>query len=194
MINNLINLMPQIDKIKIHDLFPKIKNDYAVATVHRNVNVDQPQKLRQVVDILANISKHIQIVFPVHPRTKNNLVKYGLMSSLKSNKNILIIDPLDYLVFIALVKSSKLVITDSGGIQAETTYLKIPTITLRKNTEWTETVKIGSNVLCDLNEEEKIFNIVARVLAGNFKKCEIPEKWDGKVAERILNILVKNNK
>ena len=192
MINNLIDLMPKIDKIKIHKIIPNIKKDYAVVTIHRNVNVDQPQKLKQVIKILKNVSKQIQIIFPIHPRTKNNLIKYDLINILESNKNIIMIEPLDYLIFIALIKNSKFVMTDSGGIQAETTYLKIPTITLRKETEWNETITIGSNVLCNLSEKEEILEQIQQILLGKFKKSKIPKYWNDKVAKRILLDILKN--
>ncbi|VVC03409.1 UDP-N-acetylglucosamine 2-epimerase [Candidatus Bilamarchaeum dharawalense] len=191
MINTLIDVLPEITRIDTKILIPKLKNQYGVVTIHRNTNVDTKERLDLVIKLIRDVCKKIQIVMPLHPRTKQNLTKFNLMEELSNIKNLQLIDPLDYIGFMALVKNSKWVITDSGGVQSEATYLGIPTITVRENTEWTETITIGTNVLCRLEDGECIDKYVTQAMNNEFKKGRIPEMWDNKVAERILDVLTK---
>lgn len=155
---------------------------YAVVTLHRPGNVDQRQALRKIMKGLAEIQKEIQIVFPVHPRTFKQLQSHENMP------NILIIEPLGYLDFLQLMSESKLVITDSGGIQEETTILGIPCLTVRENTERPITITKGTNILVGADAD--------RILSGyreslnRVSSCTRPKFWDGKASERIIRVLL----
>ncbi len=155
-----------------------INQEYAVLTLHRPSNVDNDKNLFKCLQILIKVSKKIKIIFPIHPRTKEALSNLIPINSCK------VIDPLPYPEFIKLVKGAKFVLTDSGGIQEETTHLNIPCLTMRENTERPITIEQGSNVLVGL-DEKKILKEVDRIL-NNL----IPIKlWDGKASERICEII-----
>jgi UDP-N-acetylglucosamine 2-epimerase (non-hydrolysing) len=161
--------------------------DYLVLTLHRPSNVDQLEKLSAMLTAISTASRDIPIIFPVHPRTSKNLGRIKLQS------NIIVCEPMRYLEFMYLVKNAKGVITDSGGIQEETTYLKIPCITLRNTTERPETVAIGTNELIG-DQVERIGPSVRKLLEGQWKIGAIPQLWDGKSAERIVQILTRKYK
>lgn len=181
MIDTLINFL---EKIKDGTKAPFDK--FAVVTIHRPSNVDNPAQLRNIVASLNRISQKIPLVFPIHPRTEKQLKKIGGVGLDK--KRIAVYKPLGYLEFVSLVYQSGFVITDSGGIQEETAYLGIPCLTLRPNTERPVTVSIGTNTLMpDLKTLEKT---VDAVIKGKYKKGKIPAKWDGKASERIAKIIV----
>lgn len=188
MIDALINSKPKIQKSKILKKLNLSPKEYAVLTLHRPVNVDNPEKLKYLFDIFAKIQKKIKIVFPVHPRTRKQLkgIKYLSTYALP---NLLLVDPLGYIDFLALISQSKFVLTDSGGIQEETTFLKVPCLTLRENTERPITINQGTNTLC-YNNKNKILREVNKILKGKYKKGRIPKLWDGKTAERIVKILI----
>jgi UDP-N-acetylglucosamine 2-epimerase (non-hydrolysing) len=177
---------------------------YALLTLHRPSNVDERQSLIMILRALESISKEIPILFPVHPRTKKQLFAFGLQGQIIfhhinqgadfSSRSIHGMDPLGYLDFLKLMISAKFVLTDSGGIQEETTVLGIPCLTLRNTTERPITLTQGTNVLV-WNETEKIVKEAFKVLAGKTKEIQIPKYWDGKTAERIVRILIeKHNK
>lgn len=187
MIDSLINYLP---KIQTSQIFPKLnieKGTYSLITLHRPSNVDSKEKLKELIELLGEVSKNHKVVFPIHPRTKNNLLKYDLFKHL--NHNIITTDPLGYIDFISLIKYSNFVLTDSGGIQEEATYLGVPCVTLRNTTERPITVEVGTNYLVgeDLSQAKKYIN---EILAGNRKQSKIPDLWDGKAAERIVKILI----
>jgi len=162
--------------------------EYAVVTLHRPSNVDQHKALKRILDGLAEIQKEIKLVFPAHPRTLKNLISSGLMQRPKDLPNMLIIEPLGYLDFLKLMSESKLVITDSGGIQEETTILGIPCLTLRENTERPVTISEGTNRLVGTDTQ--------RIIAGYKESLNTPTKkvrprlWDGKAAERIVQVIL----
>jgi UDP-N-acetylglucosamine 2-epimerase (non-hydrolysing) len=157
--------------------------NYWVMTLHRPSNVDEAQKLWQLLNLISDNAGEKKIVFPVHPRTAKSLKGLGRLPD-----NILITDPLPYLEFMYLVRNAAAAITDSGGIQEETTYLGVPCITLRENTERPETVTIGSNVLCGF-DPEKMKSAFDQLNSGNWKKGQVPKLWDGKTAERIVKTI-----
>ena len=167
-----------------------ISGNYGLVTLHRPSNVDTIENLRPLVDCLHKVSQHQHLVFPVHPRTKNSLVKFNLLTSLEKNSAITMADPLGYLDFLKLIKNSSFVITDSGGIQEETTVLQIPCVTLRENTERPITVALGTNYLIGTNPT-KIFETVSKIIQGNGKKGTIPPLWDGVAGKRIIELLMK---
>ena len=157
---------------------------YGLVTLHRPSNVDDPKKLGQLFDHLFFISKKIPLVFPIHPRTRKNADHMGILSKLEQTKNLIILEPLNYVRFMNLVFNCRFALTDSGGIQEETTYLGIPCITLRPNTERPITISHGTNRLCTLDDLEETVDVV---LAEKIRlECKIP-LWDGKTAGRVVN-------
>ena len=156
---------------------------FAVVTLHRPSNVDAPDKLKELCDTLGAISKKIPLVFPVHPRTRKNIQKAGLNGSLPVGRRLLLIEPLSYRRFMNLVFNCRMAITDSGGVQEETTYLGIPCLTLRPNTERPITLTKGTNQLC---ETQDLLRRVERVLSSPEQTPPIIELWDGHAADRIV--------
>ena len=180
MIDSLVAFMPLIDKAEIRKNLNA--DDYYLVTFHRPANVDEKENLKIVADILTEISKKKKIVFPIHPRTKKRFHEFGFESAIE-NERIIITEPLGYLDFISLVKNARAVITDSGGVQEETTFLSVPCITLRTSTERPVTVTEGTNTMCEL-EVNSILQILDSIDNGTYKKGAIPKHWDGKSSER----------
>ena len=174
------------------------KKEYALLTLHRPSNVDNKKTLQEITEALVEISKKIPIIFPAHPRTQkmierfefSNFFQKHLSSHLPQMKGIYLLAPLPYLEFLHLMAKAKFILTDSGGIQEETTVLGIPCLTLRENTERPVTIKEGTNILVGTNKE-KIINESLNILNGKGKIGRIPELWDGKAANRIIEILKK---
>jgi len=165
------------------------ETDYIVMTMHRPANVDTETGLRSILELIELSTSKIKVVFPIHPRTRSNIAKFGLEDTLTTNKNLILTEPLGYLEFIQLMTHSKAILTDSGGIQEETTYLGIPCLTFRDSTERPITVTLGTNqLLADLNPK-KTFAALEDILAGHHKKGQIPPLWDGHAAERIAENL-----
>ncbi len=180
------SLLNRGKKIKINEDFSDKR--YGVLTFHRPGNVDDRINLHKLIDIWGKISEQVPLVFPVHPRTYKNIQNFGLQEFIDSFANLYFIEPLGYLQFIHLVSRSMFALTDSGGIQEETTYLNIPCLTVRPNTERPITVWEGSNKLIKTDD---IISQVKQIISGNGKKGSAPKFWDGKSAERIVNILEK---
>ncbi len=189
MIDSLIYYQPKVDRSNILEDFSLLPFSFTLVTLHRPSNVDTKESLEKLVHFLNRLSDERKVVFPIHPRTKNNLVKYSLIQSL--NHAIILTDPIGYLDFQALTKNAELVVTDSGGIQEETTYLGVQCITLRTSTERPSTVDVGTNQLIGL-DLEKAETACLDVLNGNKKSGTVPELWDGDAAERIVEILTAN--
>jgi UDP-N-acetylglucosamine 2-epimerase (non-hydrolysing) len=171
---------------------------YAVLTLHRPSNVDNKETLKNIIDAVVEISEQLPVIFPVHPRTRKNLNVFGMEKMYEfrnkgnhADKGIVLIEPVGYLDFLNLASHSKLVLSDSGGIQEETTVLGIPCITLRDNTERPATVTEGSNHIVGTSRE-KIVRESINALNSYDRKVRIPELWDGKAAERIVEIIVKD--
>lgn len=163
---------------------------YALVTLHRPSNVDEPENFLKIISAFEEIQHHLPIVFPIHPRTEKNIQRFGLEEKVKSLKNLKLLPPVGYLDFMQLTRKCKFVMTDSGGIQEETTYLGIPCITLRENTERPVTVAVGTNEIVG-TDTRKIISLSERILAGKWKTGRIPELWDGRAAERIVEVLRK---
>ena len=159
-------------------------NDYCLITLHRPSNVDSQDNIKKIVTMLNRMSEEIHILFPLHPRTQNSLKKCAIVLSDK----IKLLDPLPYIEFLGLMTKAKLVITDSGGIQEETTHLGIQCITVRNNTERPVTVELGTNHLAGTNSD-KVLSIFQQILNGKIKRGQIPSKWDGKASLRIGHII-----
>ncbi|MCK4979010.1 MAG: UDP-N-acetylglucosamine 2-epimerase (non-hydrolyzing) [Candidatus Delongbacteria bacterium] len=183
MIDSLINNIEAADNSNILETLGVDKNDFVLVTLHRPSNVDDLKNTKILIETLIEISKKLKIVFPIHPRTLKNFEKFEILKGFSDNDRIILTEPLGYLDFMKLMKESKLLLTDSGGIQEETTYLGIPCLTLRSNTERPITVMQGTNKLC---EPDKIKENVDAVLEGNQKDYKVPELWDGKPAGRIV--------
>jgi UDP-N-acetylglucosamine 2-epimerase (non-hydrolysing) len=165
------------------------ETDYIVMTMHRPANVDTETGLKAILELIELSTAKTKVVFPIHPRTRSNMAKFGLEDTLTQNKNLILTEPLGYLEFIQLMTHSKAILTDSGGIQEETTYLGIPCLTFRDSTERPITVTLGTNqLLADLNPKIT-FAALEEILAGHHKKGQIPPLWDGHAAERIAENL-----
>lgn len=167
-----------------------ISAPYGLITLHRPSNVDYAEVLRNLIDCFVTIADNLPLVFPVHPRTRNNLAKFNLLPLLEEHNNIKLLEPLGYLDFLGMIDQATLLLTDSGGIQEETTYLGVPCITLRENTERPVTISEGTNYLIG-TDTRKIIDTVSQLLEGKGKKASIPKYWDGKAGERIIKILVE---
>lgn len=188
MIDTLLKNQQKILQSKILQQLNIIPKEYALLTLHRPSNVDDINSLGNIIEALEVIQKRIKIVFPVHPRTKNRIEEFGLLNRINQMENIILTEPLGYFDFGKLVYDANFVMTDSGGIQEETTVYQIPCITIRENTERPVTVWEGTNELAGSNKE-KIIGFANQILDGNWKKGTIPELWDGKTAERIVKII-----
>lgn len=158
---------------------------YAVVTLHRPSNVDESKHLKKIIAILKKIAEKMEVVFPVHPRTQKNLKKWNI-----DGAGLMLIEPLGYIDFLKLISHADAVLTDSGGIQEETTILGVPCLTLRENTERPVTVQQGTNRVVGTNEK-KILSTVSQILSHRRKKLRPPKFWDGKAAERIAKILTQ---
>jgi UDP-N-acetylglucosamine 2-epimerase (non-hydrolysing) len=158
--------------------------------MHRPATVDTKEGLEKLLALLEEVTQQYDVVFPVHPRTVNNLKKFGLQERLENNSRIKLTEPLDYFAFQKLIKCCKFILTDSGGIQEESTFLQVPCLTLRPNTERPVTVTLGSNELLPF-DIQTIREKIKEIESGSFKKGEIPPLWDGKSTERIFEILAK---
>jgi UDP-N-acetylglucosamine 2-epimerase (non-hydrolysing) len=187
MIDTLLKNIPNLKKPIFFDEIGLKVNDYFVLTLHRPANVDGENRLKTLLGRIIEGSKGLPIIFPVHPRTTKNLQYSGISAT-----NLYIVEPLSYLEFNYLVKNSKAVIIDSGGITEETTQMQIPCITLRDNTERPETIEIGTNELIGTNPDA-IIPAFEKLFAGQWKKGGIPPLWDGKTSERIVEHLLTIN-
>jgi len=159
---------------------------YGVVTLHRPSNVDQPAVLRTIVAALLEIAEQLPLVFPIHPRSKARLAEFGLLERLSAQPAVQLIEPQPYNAFMSLVVTARLIVTDSGGLQEETTYLGIPCLTLRENTERPITVSQGTNRLIKAAE---LAGQVKAILAGRGKSGRRPALWDGRTAERAAESL-----
>ena len=162
---------------------------FTLVTLHRPSNVDAVDGLEKILTIFEKIAPHSEIVFPVHPRTTKMLAQHGLAEKAASLAGLKMVEPIGYLDFLNLMDNAQLVLTDSGGVQEETTYLGVPCLTMRDNTERPITCQIGTNVLCGL-DVGKIVRLSEAVFAGNGKKGNVPELWDGSSANRIVDVLM----
>jgi UDP-N-acetylglucosamine 2-epimerase (non-hydrolysing) len=162
--------------------------EYALLTLHRAANVDIPKTFSNILEGLITVQKHIPILFVAHPRTLKRIDQFGLQHWLDSAPNLHITKPLGYLPFLDLMMHAKMVLTDSGGIQEETTILNVPCLTIRENTERPITITEGTNTLVG-TDAKRIIAGATRILAGKYEVRQIPELWDGHAAERIVNII-----
>jgi len=183
MIDSLEMLRDKIEAMRTYEQFGFRQSEYGLVTFHRPSNVDDPDNLKQLCETLIRISKKIHLLFPVHPRTEKNLKKYGIIDIFEKSKNIVLSRPINYINFMNLVFNCRIVITDSGGIQEETTYLGIPCMTMRPNTERPITIDQGTNRLCTI---DNLKDFVETIISQKAIKFSVPELWDGKTASRVV--------
>lgn len=183
MIDTLVRFLEKAKQSTVIERLGLEAGTYAVATLHRPSNVDEPEILRGLVTMLGELSASLPVVFPIHPRTAKQVEASGIDLA-----KLVITPPLGYLEFLRLTSGARVVLTDSGGIQEETTILKVPCLTMRENTERPVTVDEGTNLLVG-TDPGKILETAKKVLRGEIRQGRIPELWDGNAAERIVNIL-----
>lgn len=188
MIDTLVAFEDQIAQSKVMEQYGLRPKGFVLMTMHRPSNVDSPEGLDKLLRIMEFAARNYQIVFPIHPRTSKSLEHHGLMDRITSNKQIILTEPLDYMAFQRLTAECKFVLTDSGGIQEETTFRQVPCLTLRPNTERPITVDIGTNTLVPF-EPEVVESYINQITDGSYKTGIVPPLWDGKATERIVKIL-----
>jgi UDP-N-acetylglucosamine 2-epimerase (non-hydrolysing) len=188
MIDSLLHYLPEAEKSGVLEEYRLEKGRYILVTMHRPSNVDTREGLEGIVTLLNKLAEKKPVLFPVHPRTKQSLEKFGIFTGTGLSENIIITGPIGYIDFLCLTKNAELVLTDSGGIQEETTCLGVQCITLRDNTERPVTVDVGTNHLAG-TDYSKVLTCAEEILKGKVKRGACPELWDGKAAERIYNFL-----
>lgn len=161
------------------------RGSYALLTLHRPSNVDHDARLLELLDLANRIAHEVPVIFPMHPRTRQRLRDFGQ----RLPDSLLLVDPQPYVTFLGLMAGAKLVLTDSGGIQEETTALQVPCLTLRANTERPSTVELGTNAIVG-DDLELAGQMVERILRGNWKKGTVPPLWDGHAARRVVDAVV----
>ncbi len=184
-------LLRQVQKARKYDTLDKLNvrsGEYCVVTLHRPSNVDRPEILSSLIDVLIDVSERLPIVFPIHPRTSNRIDEFGLRKKLDDAKNIQLLEPLGYMDFLCLTSQSKAIVTDSGGLQEESTALLVPCLTMRENTERPITVTQGTSTLIG-NDSILLKKHLNEILDNQYKCGSCPELWDGKASERIAQIL-----
>jgi len=192
MIDSLEAHRRKIDASTIVRELGLIPGGYAVVTLHRPSNVDEPEGLRRLARTLRRLADRIPLVFPLHARTRARLAEFGLIEGLEREASLRLIEPLGYLDFVALMQEARLVLTDSGGIQEETTVLGVPCLTLRHNTERPVTISEGTNRLVDPDDAAAIQGAVATVLSTPaLGELHRPEGWDGRASERIVGDIAR---
>ncbi|AEI51353.1 non-hydrolyzing UDP-N-acetylglucosamine 2-epimerase [Runella slithyformis] len=191
MIDSLVHYRQKAGLLDIMPSLGVAKGDFVLMTMHRPANVDTAEGLTSILQIIENTTPYKKVLFPIHPRTKNNIEQFGLQPKLDAIQGLILTEPQGYLEFLHLMENSALVVTDSGGIQEETTYLQVPCLTFRDSTERPVTVELGTNqLLSDLNPVS-VHEKVIETLEGRAKKGIIPPLWDGHAAERIAEVLVQ---
>jgi len=188
MIDTLLQHRAKADASQILEQLALRTGSYAVVTLHRPANVDNREVLGGLIEALAFIQADQPVIFPAHPRTRSKLEAFGMGARVAAMPNLRILDPLGYLDFLKLIASANVVLTDSGGIQEETTILGVPCLTLRENTERPITLEVGTNQLVG-SDPVKIVAAYREVRAGGARDFQIPPLWDGHAAERIVEVL-----
>jgi UDP-N-acetylglucosamine 2-epimerase (non-hydrolysing) len=190
MIDSLLYFLDKSKKSHIKSKLDIDSRPYALVTLHRPVNVDIKGNFERILSAFELIEKEVQIVFPVHPRTRKMIKQFDLEKRIGNMNNLRLSDPVGYLDFLNLMQSARFILTDSGGIQEETTYLGIPCITMRESTERPVTLQLGTNSLVG-SDTDLIVRETMAILNNHQKKGSIPPFWDGKAAGRIVNILAE---
>jgi UDP-N-acetylglucosamine 2-epimerase (non-hydrolysing) len=188
MIDTLVAYEDRIQASRVLEELGLGEGGHVLMTIHRPATVDDPAGLARLVDLIALVAQDRPVVFPVHPRTTNNLKKFGLYERLSAIRGLILGEPMDYFAFQKLIATCAFVITDSGGIQEETTFRRIPCLTLRPNTERPITVTLGTNELIGFGLDP-VKDAVRRISEGRFKPGTVPPLWDGHATERVFDVL-----
>jgi UDP-N-acetylglucosamine 2-epimerase (non-hydrolysing) len=187
MVDSLLASRPDAEKSSVLARLGLRRREYAVLTLHRPANVDDREKLTALLKAVREISLRLPVIFPVHPRTRKNIEAFGLAEASDADR-VSYIEPLGYIDFLRLEMDARFVMTDSGGIQEETTALGVPCLTLRNSTERPVTVTEGTNILV-ADDRDRLLAEALKILDGGGKSGTVPELWDGRAAERIIGIL-----
>jgi UDP-N-acetylglucosamine 2-epimerase (non-hydrolysing) len=190
MIDCLLAQLPKTDDRDTLQRFGVEAAGYATLTLHRPSNVDVPEVLRGIVEVMLELSQELPLIWPIHPRSAKMLARSGLLHRIECNPGVKLVDPLGYLDMLTLNRRARMILTDSGGLQEEATVLGVPCVTLRHNTERPVTVAVGGNRLAG-NQPEGIRAAIQSVMDGNGPNIRIPELWDGKAAVRIADVLIQ---
>ncbi len=188
MIDTMVAFEKEIENSSVLQDLSVSKKSFVLMTMHRPATVDSKEGLSKLLDVLLEVNKKYKIIFPVHPRTTKNIEAHGLKSQFDNISGLQFTPPLDYFSFQKLIKYSSFILTDSGGIQEESTFLQVPCLTLRPNTERPVTCTVGTNTLVPF-EVKEILKYISEIESGKYKKGRIPELWDGKATERIFEKL-----
>ncbi len=192
MIDSLLQRLDAAKSSTIRETLGIANKEYAVLTLHRPSNVDEEPGLTEIVAALEEIAGRLPVVFPVHPRTRKTIQEFGLGDRIERSKNLIMIEPLGYLDFLQLYSGARVVLTDSGGVQEETTVLGIPCLTLRENTERPITIELGSNKLVGRDRQRIVTAAFAALESSNTSNHRIPPLWDGHTAERIVSSMLES--
>lgn len=190
--NTMIDTMVAFeDRIQASDILNRLglkTGSFVLMTMHRPATVDHPDELKKLLKLIGHVTEKYKLVFPIHPRTVKQLQQFNMMDDVRVNANVILTDPMGYFDFQKLIADCKFILTDSGGIQEESTFRQVPCITLRPNTERPSTIDLGTNTLLPF-ELEPIEEVLTEIEEGTYKKGSIPPLWDGHATERILDIL-----
>jgi UDP-N-acetylglucosamine 2-epimerase (non-hydrolysing) len=181
---------PLVEQTTIKQELGLSKGEYVLVTIHRPSNVDIPEQLKSLLEVFKEFSGERKIIFPIHPRTRKNIEKFGFNEFTESIDNLTLLEPLGYIDFLSLMMDADFILTDSGGIQEETTALGVPCLTMRTTTERPVTIEEGTNILIQ-PEADIIRREFKKIISGDKKAGRIPQLWDGKAADRIAEILTK---
>jgi UDP-N-acetylglucosamine 2-epimerase (non-hydrolysing) len=192
MIDTMLAFEDDIDRSQILDDLSVKSKEFILMTMHRPATVDSFDGLNLLLNLLMNLPNDLKVVFPIHPRTIKNMESYQLIDQFRNLSNLILTEPLDYFSFQKLIKECKFILTDSGGIQEESTQRLVPCLTLRPNTERPVTVSTGTNTLVSFDVKE-IMSYIKEVQGDTYKKGNIPEFWDGKATARVLERLIIYN-
>jgi UDP-N-acetylglucosamine 2-epimerase (non-hydrolysing) len=188
MIDTMVAFEENIQASSIVDELKLEKGEFVLMTIHRPATVDFEEELVKLQSLIEALTKHHKVVFPIHPRTVNSLKKFGMYEAFVNCEGLVITPPMDYFAFQRLVADCKLILTDSGGIQEESTFRQVPCLTLRPNTERPITITLGTNELITF-DQELILDRLDKITNGTYKTGEVPPLWDGKATERVLEII-----
>ncbi|MFL6283117.1 MAG: non-hydrolyzing UDP-N-acetylglucosamine 2-epimerase [Pyrinomonadaceae bacterium] len=192
MIDSLLKHLAVAERSRVREELGVLGRDYAVVTLHRPSNVDDAATLRRILNALERVGERLPVIFPAHPRTRKSLSEFGLLEGLRTSGRVRVVEPLGYVDFLRLYSGARLVLTDSGGIQEETTALGIPCLTLRENTERPVTVELGTNRIVGTDEARIVSEAEAALeRARTAETPRVPPLWDGRTAERILDALAE---
>jgi UDP-N-acetylglucosamine 2-epimerase (non-hydrolysing) len=188
MIDTLVAFEKEIDQSTILETLSLENQSFVLITIHRPSNVDDLEGLKKLKELFDFLTKQYKVVFPIHPRTVMRLKEFEMYDQFTANKDLILVEPLAYFEFQKLIKHSKLILTDSGGIQEESTFLRVPCLTLRENTERPSTIEEGTNTLVPF-DVELIKSYILSIENGSYKSGVVPIFWDGKATQRIFKVL-----